>query len=103
MTSGHTILQVYPTDDFKVYLYFEDGRIKMFDASELKENGIFQKLRNIDFFKKNCTVLNKTLAWDLSGRYDPSDCLDLDPDELYATCQEVKEPVPGQSDKEIGS
>lgn len=33
-----------------------------------------------------------TLAWDISGKYDPSNCLDLDPEELYQTCPEVKEP-----------
>ena len=66
---------------------------KLFDATDLKEAGVFQKLKEGDFFKRACTVLNGTLAWDLSGRFDPSECLDLDPDEHYDTCQEVKDPL----------
>jgi hypothetical protein len=31
----HKVLQVVPTTDYKVYIYFEDGKIKLFDASEL--------------------------------------------------------------------
>ena len=26
--------EVIPTDDFKVYVYFDDGSIKLYDASE---------------------------------------------------------------------
>jgi hypothetical protein len=52
----------------------------------------FKKLQNISLFKDACTVMNDTLAWDISGNYDPSDCLDLDPEELYNSCPEVKEP-----------
>jgi hypothetical protein len=88
----HKIIRVYPTEDFKVYLYFTDGKIKLFDAKELVNQGIFQQLRNEEKFKETCTVLNDTLAWDLSGKRDPSDCLDLDPEELYEKCPDVEEP-----------
>lgn len=30
-----------------------------------------------------CTILNDTLAWDVSGDRDCSKCLDIDPDMLY--------------------
>lgn len=30
-----------------------------------------------------CTVMNGTLAWDVSGNRDCSQCLDIDPDMLY--------------------
>ncbi len=92
MNMFHKIIQVYPTEDFKVYLYFTDGKIKLFDAKELVNQGIFQQLRNEEKFKETCTVLNDTLAWDLSGKRDPSDCLDLDPEELYKKCPDVEEP-----------
>lgn len=88
----HKIIQVYPTDEYKVYLYFTDGKVKLFDAKELVNQGVFQPLKNIDKFQETCTVLNDTLAWDLSGKRDPSDCLDLDPEELYESCPDVKEP-----------
>ena len=89
----HKVVQVYPTDDYKVYLYFIDGAIKLFDARELITQGIFIKLQDKEFFKNFCTVLNNTLAWDLSGNYDAGNCLDLDPDNLYETCQIVKDPL----------
>lgn len=86
------VVQVHPTDDYKVYIYFVDGKIKLFDANELVEKGIFKQLRDKDKFKEACTVINNTLAWDLSGKRDPHECLDLDPVELYENCPEVKDP-----------
>jgi hypothetical protein len=88
----HKVVQVYPTDDYKVYIYFVDGKIKQFDAKDLVEKGIFKQLRDKKMFKEACTVINDTLAWDLSGKRDPYECLDLDPEELYENCPEVKEP-----------
>ena len=88
----HKIIQVYPTEDFRVYLYFADGKIKLFDAKELVKQGVFQSLQEIEKFREACTVLNDTLAWDLSGKRDPYDCLDLDPEELYESCPDVEEP-----------
>jgi len=88
----HKILQVVPTDDYKVYLYFIDGRVKLYDAGELITEGVFRQLQDIELFKNSCTVLNDTLAWDVSGKFDPHSCLDLDPEELYRSCPEVDEP-----------
>lgn len=91
-TMFHKILQVHPTDNYEVYLYFADGKIKLYKAKELITKGVFQQLQDINFFKNSCTVMNDTLAWDITGKYDSSMCLDLDPEELYNSCPEVKEP-----------
>lgn len=32
---------------------------------------------------KACTILNGTLAWDVTGNRDCSKCLDIDPEMLY--------------------
>lgn len=88
----HKVIQVVPTNDFKVYIYFVDGKIKLFDASELIKKGVFQQLQNVELFKNSCTVLNDTLAWDISGKFDRYNCLDLDSEELYNACPEVAEP-----------
>lgn len=88
----YRVVQVVPTNDFKVYVYFEDGKIKLFDASDLINRGVFQKLRDINVFKNTCTVLNHTLAWDLAGKFDSTNCLDLDPEELYNSSPDVAEP-----------
>ena len=29
------IIQVIPNDDFTIYLYFSDGKIKLFDAKKI--------------------------------------------------------------------
>ena len=88
----HKIIQVFPTEDYKVYLFFTDGKVKLFDATELLDKGVFQQLKNKEKFRETCTVLNDTLAWDLSGKRDPADCLDLDPEGLYISCPDVEEP-----------
>jgi Protein of unknown function (DUF2442) len=88
----HKVLQVFPTDDYKVYLYFSDGKVRLFDGKDLIKKGIFRQLQDVNVFKDTCTVLNDTLAWDISGKLDPSDCLDLDPEELYKSCPEAGEP-----------
>ena len=36
--------------------------------------------------------MNSTLAWDLSGRFDPTDCIDIDPFTVYES-QSVKDPL----------
>jgi hypothetical protein len=88
----HKVVQVLPTDDYKVYVYFVDGKIKLYDAKELINKGIFTQLQDLNKFKITCTVMNDTLAWDVSGKYDSTNCLDLDPEELYKTCPDVGEP-----------
>ena len=79
----HKVVQVIPTEDYKVYLYFEDGKIVCYDASNLLNKKVFEPLKNIDIFMDACTVLNDTLAWDIKGDRDVTACLDIDPDVLY--------------------
>lgn len=87
------VIQVIPTDDFNVYVYFDDGSIKLYDASEDIKRGIFTVLQDVKKFKECCTVLNGTLAWDLEGNYDETKCLDLDPFNIYENSPEVEEPT----------
>ena len=67
-----TVVQVIPLDNFHVQVFFDDGKIV-----------IFKPLRDIDAFKEACTVMNGTLAWDLSGNRDESSCIDIDPFTVY--------------------
>ena len=66
----YDIVQVIPYKDYTVYVYFEDGKA-------------FEPLKDINFFMNACTILNGTLAWDVSGTRDCSKCLDIDPEMLY--------------------
>ncbi len=77
------VVQVIPNNDYTVYVYFEDGKIVLYDASSLVKKGVFTVLQDINTFITTCTVLNDTLAWDLKGNRDTTDCLDIDPDTLY--------------------
>jgi len=63
----HTIVQVLPNDDYKVYLYFAHGEIKLYDATEILEHGVFRVLKDKKIFAESCTVLKNTLAWDING------------------------------------
>jgi hypothetical protein len=74
------VVQVIPTEEFKVYVYFDDGSIHLYDASELVTKGIFKPLSDIKVFKETCTVLNGTLSWS------------LDPFIIYEEYPEVEEP-----------
>lgn len=88
----YEIVQVVPFKDYTVYVYFEDGKIVRYDAKSLLEKEVFAPLKNIDFFMNACTILNGTLAWDLSGERDAGMCLDIDPDMLYSL-DNVKEKI----------
>jgi len=92
-TMINTIIQVLPTDDYKVYLYFAHGEIKLYDATEILDHGIFRVLKDKKIFAETCTVLNNTLAWDLKGNFDPYECLDLDPEVLYEKSITVEDPL----------
>ncbi len=86
------IFQVIPATDYKVYVYFDDGKIKLYDASKvIEKGGVFDKIKDINIFVKSCTILNGTLAWDISGKRETANCLDICPDTLYFHCPDVKE------------
>jgi len=77
------VIQVSPMDNYTVQVYFEDGKVVCYDVKPLLAHGIFKKLQNIEVFKSTCTILNHTLAWDISGKKDISTCIDIDPETLY--------------------
>ena len=73
------VLQAVAGENFTVYLYFNDGSVRLYDAKPLLElGGVFEPLRDEDFFKSRLTVLNDTAAWDVTGNHDPCACVDLD-------------------------
>jgi hypothetical protein len=92
----HDVVQVIPQSDFTVFVYFADGVIKKYDASPLIGKGVFNQISNINDFLNKCTVLNKTLAWDLSGKFDPYNCIDIDPENIYESSETVADPLTPQ-------
>lgn len=78
-----TVVQAVPLDNFHVQVFFDDGKIVEYDATDDLQTDLFKPLRDIEVFKETCTVMNDTLAWDLSGNRDGADCIDIDPFTLY--------------------
>lgn len=77
------IVQVLPCEDHTVFVYFSDGKIVQYDVKPLLDKGVFRALQDMDFFMRRCKIMNDTLAWDVSGKDDPTDCIDIDPETLY--------------------
>ncbi len=85
------IFGVQPKENRIVYVHFDDGQIKAYDAKLLiQRGGIFQKLNDDFIFFERCTVMNGTLAWDLTGQRNADECIDICPDTIYNTCPSVK-------------
>ena len=77
------VVQVIPQKDYTVYVYFDDGKIVLYDVSEKLDKEIFKPLRDMDVFLNTCTVMNETLAWDIAGGRDTTKCIDIDVFSLY--------------------
>ena len=78
------VVQVIPHDNYIVEILFQDGKTVHYDVSDLLDKGLFTLLKDEEFYRTRCTVMNHTLAWDISGEYNPYNCLDIDPDLLYS-------------------
>lgn len=89
----HDVIQVIPNPNYTVYVYFSDGHIKLYDCIPLLHTGIFKKISTLDSFLEKCTVMNNTLAWDLSGTFDPYNCIDIDPENIYKQAKSVHDPL----------
>ena len=87
------VVQVYPMENYDVAVYFVDGNIKKQNVSHLVGKGVFSVLEDKDFYKNNCTVLNRTLAWTLDVKYDPYNCLDIDPITIYEKGINIEDPL----------
>ena len=77
------IVQAVPGEQYTVYCYFDDGKITVMDMAPFVGSGVFAPLADPGVFSGALTVLGGTVAWDLSGRRDPADCIDIDPVTLY--------------------
>jgi len=89
----HSVIQVIPTKDFKVYIYFDDGKIKLFDMSSTLNQGVFKQISDIGVFIEKCTVMHGTLAWDVGGNFDETKCIDIDPETIYSDGVDVEDPL----------
>ncbi len=89
----YEVVQVIPQRDFTVFVYFSNGVIKKYNVKPLLNKGVFKKISNEDDFISKCTVMNNTLAWDISGYFDPYTCIDIAPDTIYEFSETVQDPL----------
>ncbi len=88
------VVQVVPGENSTVYAYFNDGSVRLVDAKPLiAQGGVFAQLGDPGFFHDRLTVLNDTVAWDVTGNRDVTACVDLDPCEIYASAPVVGDPL----------
>lgn len=77
------VIQVIPQDNFHVRVTFDDRKVIDYNASKDLQTELFEPLKDINVFKKTCTIMNDTLAWDITGTRDAGNCIDIDPFTLY--------------------
>ena len=88
------VLQTVAGEDFTIYLYFSDGSVRLYDAKPLlQQGGVFEPMRDPDYFRDRLSLLYVLVALVVSGVIDPCNCIDLDPIELYETCPVVVDPL----------
>ncbi|WP_293728790.1 DUF2442 domain-containing protein [uncultured Phascolarctobacterium sp.] len=87
------VQQVVPAAEYRLYLYFNDGSVRLADISNLiVPETVFEPLMNKDIFNK-VTIIGGAPAWDLVGNRDPYECIDLDPLELFKNSPVVADPL----------
>ncbi len=88
------VVQAVPGDDFTVYAYCNDGAVRLVDIKPLIAlGGVFAPLADLDFFRDRLTILNDTVAWDITGDRDPTACVDLDADRIFTEAPVVVDPL----------
>jgi hypothetical protein len=88
-----SVLQVVPGKAFDLYVYFDDGSLRHVDVEPLLSGEAFRPIRDPDLFRRAITVLSGTVAWDLTGKRDEQDVLDLDALAIYHDLPPVEEPA----------
>lgn len=94
------VLQAVPGDDFTVYAYCNDGAVRLVDVKPLiAKGGVFLPLAERTFFNERLTVLNDTVAWDMTGDRDTTTCVDLDAEQIFAEAPVIDDPL---ADRQAG-
>ena len=75
------IKYVTPTEDYKLKLIFSNDEQGIYDCSDLLDFGIFQELRNKNYFNQ-VKVVDGTIAWPHEQ--------DVCPDTLYIDSKKIK-------------
>ena len=77
------VVQVAARPGHRLLVFFNDGMEGEIEALPLLKGEVFKPLLDEQTFRSTLTVLNHTVAWDLAGKRDETQCIDLDPIELH--------------------
>lgn len=78
------VFQAVAGKNFTVYAYMNDGSIRLYDMKPvIKQGGVFKALEDEKIFREKLTVLNNSIAWDISGNREESECIDIDPFNVF--------------------
>lgn len=81
-------VQAIASDDYKAYVYLSDDTIRLFDCKKLIENGgDFERLKDESFFRERINVIGGKLSWDLSGEFNPDECISAEVGEILDSPQ----------------
>lgn len=68
-----------------VECYFTNGAVRRYDVSEaIKLGGVFAPLADQELFERSMMIVDGTLSFDISGKNDPYDMVDICPEVIYA-------------------
>ncbi len=73
-----SVKEVVPSDDFTLFVVFDNGHNGILDMKPILGFGVFQRIRDYESFKR-VRVAFDTIEWDCG--------LDLDPEFVYAKCK----------------
>ena len=86
------VVQAYANADYTIIVHFDDGKVVRYDVRPLlKKGSVFEVLLDKDYFVRNITSLNGTVAW--SPTLSDEDCIDLDPVVLYEDGEDITDLV----------
>ena len=85
--SDEYIPEIYmaaPAGGKKVDCYFTNGAVRRYDVNQaIRQGGVFAPLKNQAVFNRSLTVMDGVLAFDISGKRDPYDMVDICADVIY--------------------
>ena len=84
------VVKVKALDNYHVLVKFEDGIVKDYDCSSLIKLKWAAALKDVNFFKERCCIINDTLAWRLTDIPDEYNCIDLEPWKVYEKGIEIE-------------
>ena len=79
------IYMAAPAGGKKVDCYFTNGAVRRYDVNQaIRMGGVFAPLKNQALFERSLMVMDGVLAFDVTGKRDPYDMVDICADVIYA-------------------